>query len=78
MGDFLFGVIAMNDVTVLRRGPKIVFRLDSWRARRWFKKHFAGEVVSNRLVIDAGGEQELWDRFYAVADHTELVFCKSP
>jgi hypothetical protein len=65
------------DVTVFSRGNKRVLRLDSWRARRYFKKHFAGEVVDNRIVFEPSREQELWERIYAISDeegHSGMVF----
>jgi hypothetical protein len=65
-----FGV-ARYDVTTFRRGSKMIWRLDSWRARRWFKKHFAGEVVDNRIVLDPDREQEMRDRVYAITEREE-------
>ena len=63
---FLYWGVARYDVTIFRRGSKKVWRLDSWRARRWYKKHFAGEVVDNRIVFDLDREQEMQDRVYAI------------
>jgi hypothetical protein len=63
---FLHFGVARSDVTIFRHGLKMVWRLDSWRARRWFKKHFAGEVVNNRIVFDPDREQEMRDRIYAI------------
>jgi hypothetical protein len=61
--------VAPNDVTVFRRGSETVWRLDSLRARRWFKKHFAGEVVNNQIIFDPDREQEIRDRVYAIKVH---------
>ena len=41
------------------------------------KKHFAGEVVDNRIVFEPSREQELWERIYAISDeegHSGMVF----
>jgi hypothetical protein len=73
-GLFVHFGVAGDDVTMFRRGPKMVWRLDSWRARRWFKRHFAGEVVVNRIVFDADREQEMWNRFHAIGERPTGLF----
>jgi len=65
-GPFSHFGVARNDVTIFRRGSKIVWRLDSWRARRWFKQHFTGEVIDHRIVVDLDREQEMREQVYAI------------
>jgi hypothetical protein len=62
-------MLQLDDVIIFHRGTKIVWQIESWRARIWFRKHFADEVVHHRMIFNHDrAEQEAWNRIHSIGD----------